>query len=83
MTLHEPHADLKLSELDSASNEFACRSARKVMEALDDAYHLLRTMADSVPDVTLSDPFCSVSNDRCRSAIYHTLLMAIFLCFLH
>ncbi len=40
--LHEPHADLRLNEADSETNDFACKSARKVVEALDDAYHLLR-----------------------------------------
>lgn len=61
ITLHEPHADLKLNELDSEANDFTCKSAHKVGEALDDAYHLLRTMADSVSDITLADPYCVVS----------------------
>ncbi len=63
--LHEPHADLRLNEADSETNDFACKSARKVVEALDDAYHLLRNMTDSVPDLTLSDPYCSVSDAAC------------------
>lgn len=69
MTLHEPYADLRLNDSNSDANDFLCGSARKVVEALDDAYHLLRTMAESVPDITLSDPYCSVSDARLGTRI--------------
>ena len=62
MLLHEPHANYTLNESDSFAYDFECRSARNVIDAVDDAYHLLRAMTESVPDVTLSDPFCSVKN---------------------
>lgn len=62
MLLHEPHADYTVNDCDSDAYDFECRSARNVLDAVNDAYHLLRSMTESVPDVTLSDPFCSVSN---------------------
>lgn len=66
ISLHEPHADLKLNESDSDIEDFACKSSRKVVEALDDAYRLLRSMVDLVPDITLSDPYCWVSHPRSK-----------------
>ncbi len=65
MMLHEPHADLRLNEADSETNDFACKSARKVVEALDDAYQRFRDMTDSKRDVTLSDHYCSVCDAAC------------------
>jgi len=73
MMLHEPHADLRLNEADSETNDFACKSARKVVEALDDAYHLLRNMTDSVPDVTLSDPYCSSTLFHCSATCFEII----------
>ncbi|KLO12870.1 hypothetical protein SCHPADRAFT_904697 [Schizopora paradoxa] len=67
MILHEPHADLRLNESDYGTDDFACKSARKVVEALDDACRLFRTMAESVPDITLSDPYCSSMLYKCAT----------------
>lgn len=66
MMLHEPHADLRLNESKSQTNDFACKSARKIIEVL---YHLHRSITDSVLDITLCDPYCVVSDAACLDTL--------------